>query len=60
MASEPGQCCGRGSDFQSLEWGVGQGRAGSVSLGLLEEAEQEELVVGFGEDDNTRASGRVF
>lgn len=36
------------------------GRAGSVSLGLQEEAEQEELVVGFGEDYSTGASGRVL
>lgn len=55
-----GNVVGEGQTSRAWSGGRGQGRAGSVSLGLLEEAEQEELVVGFGEDDNTRASGRVF
>lgn len=46
MASEPGQSRAWGSDRQSQ--GTGEGWA--CEAGLTEEAEQEELLVGFGEE----------
>lgn len=46
MASEPGQSRAWGSDRQSQ--GTGEGWA--CEAGLTEEAEQKELLVGFGEE----------